>query len=36
MPIADEGLKQIGKLYCIEKDIRGLNPGARRAARQER
>ena len=35
-PIADEGLKQIGKLYRIEKDIRGLSPDARRAARQER
>ena len=35
-PIADEGLKQIGKLYRIEKDIRGLSPNARRAARQER
>ncbi len=34
-PIADEGLKQIGKLYRIEKDIRGQSPGARRAARQE-
>lgn len=35
-PIADEGLKQIGKLYRIEKDIRGLSPDVRRAARQER
>lgn len=35
-PIADDGLKQIGKLYRIEKDIRGLSPDARRAARQER
>lgn len=35
-PIADEGLKQIGKLYRIEKDIRDLSPDARRAARQER
>ncbi len=32
-PIADEGLKQIGKPYRIEKDIRGLHPEARRAAR---
>ena len=35
-PIADEGLKQIGTLYRVEKDIRGLSPDARRAARQER
>lgn len=35
-PIADEGLKQIGKLYCVEKDIRGLSPDVRRAAREER
>lgn len=35
-PIADEGLKQIGKLYRIEKDIRGKSPEARRTARQER
>ena len=35
-PIADEGLKLIGKLYYIEKDIRGNNPEARQAARQER
>ena len=35
-PIADEGLKQIGKLYRIEKDIHGLSPETRRAARQER
>lgn len=35
-PIADEGLKQIGKLYLIENDIRGLSPDARREARQER
>lgn len=35
-PIADEGLKRIGELYRIEKDIRGLSPDARRATRQER
>lgn len=35
-PIADEGLREIGKLYRIERDIRGLSPDARRAARQER
>lgn len=34
-PIADEGLKQIGKLYRIEKDIRGQSPEIRRTARQE-
>ena len=34
-PIADDGLKQIGKLYRIEKDNRGLSPDARRAARKE-
>lgn len=35
-PIADEGLRQITALYRIEKDIRGLNPDTRCAARQER
>ncbi|MBK0328761.1 IS66 family transposase [Rhodobacteraceae bacterium F11138] len=35
-PIADEGLKQIANLYRIEKEIRGQNPEARLAARQER
>ena len=35
-PIADEGLKQIAALYRIEKDIRGQNPEARLAIRQER
>ena len=35
-PIADEGLKQIAKLYRIEKDIRGKSPEARLEARQER
>ena len=35
-PIADQGLRQITALYRIEKDIRGLNPDARRAARRER
>ena len=35
-PIADEGLKQIAKLYRIEKDIRGQSPEARLEARQER
>ncbi len=35
-PIADEGLKQIARLYRIEKDIRGHSPEVRLAARQER
>ena len=35
-PIADEGLKQIGKLYRVERDIRGLSPDTRRVARQDR
>ena len=35
-PIAEEGLKQIAALYRIEKDIRGLDPEARLAARQDR
>ncbi len=35
-PIADEGLKQIGKLYRVETDIRGLSSDARRTARRER
>ncbi len=35
-PIAEDGLKQIAALYQIEKDIRGLLPDARRAARQDR
>lgn len=34
-PIADEGLNHIGKLYRVEKDICGLSPDARQAARQE-
>lgn len=34
-PIADEGLRRIAALYRIEKDIRGLCPEARLAARQE-
>ena len=35
-PIAKDGLKQIAALYRIEKDIRGLAPEARLAARQSR
>ena len=35
-PIAEAGLKQIAALYRIETDIRGQNPEARLATRQER
>jgi len=35
-PIAAQALERIGALYAIEKDIRGRNPDARRAARQEK
>ena len=35
-PIAEDGLRQIAALYRIEKDIRGLSPEARVAARQDR
>lgn len=35
-PIADEGLRQIAKLYRVEKDIRGQSPAARLAERQAR
>lgn len=35
-PIAEDGLKQIAALYRIEKDIRGLAPEVRLAARQNR
>jgi len=35
-PIAEEGVKRIGELYRIEADIRGGDPAARLAARQER
>jgi len=34
--IAAEGLRQIAKLYAIEKDIRGTSPGQRVSARQAR
>ena len=34
-PIAEDGLKQIAALYLIEKDIRGLAPEVRLAARQD-
>jgi transposase len=34
-PIANEALKRIAALYRIEADIRGCEPDARRAARQE-
>lgn len=35
-PIAEEGLKRIGDLYRIEAEIRGSDPAARVAAREER
>jgi hypothetical protein len=35
-PIAEEGVKRIGDLYRVEAEIRGRDPVARRAARQER
>ena len=35
-PIAEDGLRQIAALYWIEADIRGQDPEARFAARQER
>ena len=35
-PIASEALERIKALYAIEADIRGQDPQARRAARQER
>ena len=35
-PIAEDGVKRIGELYRIEVEVRGLDPEARRAARQER
>ncbi len=35
-PIANEALERIGALYAIEKDIRGHDADARRAARQDK
>ena len=35
-PIANEALQRIAALYQIEADVRGCEPDARRAARQER
>jgi transposase len=35
-PIADDGVKRIGELYRIEVELRGLDPQARLAGRQER
>ncbi len=35
-PIAEDGVKRIGELYRIETELRGLDPGARLAGRQER
>ena len=28
-PIAEEGVKRIGELYCIEAELRGLDPQVR-------
>ncbi|WP_017957081.1 IS66 family transposase [Rhizobium leguminosarum] len=35
-PIAEDGVKRIGELYRIEAELRGLDPQARLARRQER
>ncbi len=35
-PIAEEGVKRISELYRIEDELRGLDPEARLAGRQER
>ena len=35
-PIAEEGVQRIGDRYRIEAEIRGCDPAARQAARQER
>lgn len=35
-PIAEDGIKRIGELYRIEAELRGLDPQARLAGRQER
>lgn len=35
-PTAEEGVKRIGELYRIEAELRGLDPQARLAGRQER
>ena len=35
-PIAEDGVKRIGELYRIEAELRGLDPQARLAGRQER
>ena len=35
-PIAEGGVKRIGELYRIEAELRGLDPEARLAGRQER
>lgn len=35
-PIAEDGVKRIGELYRIEAELRGLDPEARLARRQER
>jgi transposase len=35
-PVADDGVKRIGDLYRIEAELRGLDPEARLAGRQDR
>jgi hypothetical protein len=35
-PIATEAIERIGRLYAIEKEIRGRAPDQRRSARQAR
>jgi transposase len=35
-PVAEEILRRIAALYAVEADLRGQDPGARRAGRQER
>ncbi len=35
-PIAEDGVKRIGELYRVETELRGLDPQARMAGRQER
>ena len=35
-PVAEEALRRIAALYAVETDIRGLDPEARRAARDAR
>lgn len=35
-PIAEDGIRRVGELYRIEAELRGLDPEARVAGRQER